>query len=336
MANGRLLRQLIKSGASGDPEAFRRATEAVIQEERQKQHHLLANDLETILYGKSVPFLPDIRKKSFLDVPSDKERGLPLIEMREATRGQGEIVLSDTNASIIEEIAQEYLRSDVLRSYGLRPSGKLLFCGPPGCGKTLAAEVLAYELDRPLGIVRIDTVISSYLGETAANLRKVFDFASQNTIVLLFDEFDAIAKERSDASEHGELKRVVNSVLQMMDGFQSETLFVCTSNHERILDSAIWRRFDEVLFFERPSLQQIRQLLSLKLRAVRTDFSLEDTAVSSQFNGFSHADIERILRRAIKDMILQKREFLTEAHLRSALQREESRKRACKGLESDV
>jgi SpoVK/Ycf46/Vps4 family AAA+-type ATPase len=331
MANGKLLRQLIKSGASGDAEAFRRASEAVIKEERQKQHHLLANDLESILYGKTIPFRPDFRKKELLDVPCDKERGLPLIELREATRGETEIVLSDQNTSFIEEVIQEYGRSEVLQTYGLRPAEKLLFCGPPGCGKTLAAEVLASELDRPLGIVRIDTVVSSYLGETSANLRKVFDFAQMHPIVLLFDEFDAIAKERSDATEHGELKRVVNSVLQMMDSLRSETLFICTSNHEKMLDSAVWRRFDDVILFERPSTQQIKKLLALKLRAVRLDFSLEDQSIVNPFNGMAHADIERVLRRAIKDMVLQGREFLTEANIRTALAREESRIKLSKG-----
>lgn len=331
MANGKLLRQLVKAGTSGDADAFRRASEAVIREERDKQHHLLANDLENILYGRSAPIASNVQRHLFDGVPSDKERGLPLIEMREPTRSEQEIVLSDQNASLIEEIIQEYRRVETLQSYGLRPAEKLLFCGPPGCGKTLAAEVLAYELERPLGIVRLDTVVSSYLGETAANLRKVFDFAQEHSIVLLFDEFDAIAKERADATEHGELKRVVNSVLQMMDSFRSDTLFISASNHERMLDSAIWRRFDDVLLFERPSIQQIRKLLTLKLRAVRVDFSLDSTSLVSQFNGMAHADIERVLRRAIKDMVLQRRDFLSETHLRAALAREEGRTKLCKG-----
>jgi AAA+ superfamily predicted ATPase len=148
---------------------------------------------------------------------------------------------------------------------------------------------------------------------------------------LLFDEFDAIAKERSDATEHGELKRVVNSVLQMMDSLRSETLFICTSNHEKMLDSAVWRRFDDVILFERPSTQQIKKLLALKLRAVRLDFSLEDQSIVNPFNGMAHADIERVLRRAIKDMVLQGREFLTEANIRTALAREESRIKLSKG-----
>ena len=323
MANGKLLRQLVKAGTSGDADAFRRASEAVIREERDKQHHLLANDLENILYGRSAPIASNVQRHLFDGVPSDKERGLPLIEMREPTRSEQEIVLSDQNASLIEEIIQEYRRVETLQSYGLRPAEKLLFCGPPGCGKTLAAEVLAYELERPLGIVRLDTVVSSYLGETAANLRKVFDFAQEHSIVLLFDE--------SDATEHGELKRVVNSVLQMMDSFRSDTLFISASNHERMLDSAIWRRFDDVLLFERPSIQQIRKLLTLKLRAVRVDFSLDSTSLVSQLNGMAHADIERVLRRAIKDMVLQRRDFLSETHLRAALAREEGRTKLCKG-----
>ena len=129
-----------------------------------------------------------------------------------------------------------------MRIRGLHPSDRILLCGPPSCGKTLTAEVIASELGRPFAIVRTDSVVSSFLGETAANLRKVFDFATAAPMVVLLDEFDALGKEREDASEHGELLRVVNAVLQMLDAYDGRSLIIAATNHEGMLDSAVWRQ----------------------------------------------------------------------------------------------
>lgn len=326
MSSGRTLRQLIKSGSSGDLEAFRRVTEEVIREEREKQHHLLANDLERILYGRPIVAPLSLRRLSET-VPTDRERGLPLLEIKEAVRSLDDVILSDENRTLIESILLEHRRAEVLQSYGLRPVDRLLFYGPPGCGKTLTAEVLATELSRPLGMVRMDSLISSFLGETAANLRKVFDFAQATPMVLLFDEFDAVAKERSDQSEHGELKRVVNAVLQMMDNCETRSVLIAATNHEAILDSAVWRRFEEVLMFALPTTGQLQHLLEMKLRGVRRDFDPRSTKITSNFKGLSHADVERVLRHAIKEMILQGQEFLQIQHLENASQREQNRKK---------
>nr|VFJ47815.1 MAG: ATPase family associated with various cellular activities (AAA) [Candidatus Kentron sp. DK] len=325
MASGKLLRQLIKSGAESNPDAFREASEAVIREERDKHHHLLANDLERILYGRasttSRPFLSLVRQ-----APTDKERGLPLLHIKEPVRRIEDLVLSDQNKSLIDEILEEHHRQEVLKSHGLSPVDRLLFCGPPGCGKTLTAEVLASELGLPLAIVRIDSVVSSYLGETAANLRQVLDFVASVPMVALFDEFDALAKERADAADHGELKRVVNAFLQLLDGYEGKSLLVAATNHEGILDAAIWRRFDEVLVFEPPNLEQLRRLLTCKLRGLRREFDLDNNEVATRFKGMSHADVERVLRRAAKEMVLTGKEFLNERHLESAIRREDARR----------
>lgn len=322
MANGKVLRQLIKAGASGDSEEFRRASEAVIQDERQKQHHLLANDLEKILYGEHLKPAGRSAHSILPASPVDKERGLPLIDIRQAQRPLEEMVLHDNSRAAVEELLEEHRRSDVLRSYGMKPSGKVLFHGPPGCGKTLAAEVIAFELDLPLAIVRLDALVSSFLGETAANLRKVFEFIAEQPLVVLFDEFDAIGKERSDSGEHGELRRVVNAVLQMMDAYQGKSLILAATNHEQILDSAIWRRFDETIDFPLPDIEQLQQILSLKLRGVRRQFELDEKHVVELFEMRSGADVERIVRRAIKRMILRGQEFLTVKDLKQAITRE--------------
>jgi SpoVK/Ycf46/Vps4 family AAA+-type ATPase len=322
MASGKILRKLIKAGATGDTAAFRQASEAVINEERQKQHHLLANDLEQILYGETKPLVSGKISRQLPTVPTDKERGLQLLDLRQPQRTLEEIILPRTGQSAIEELLEEHRRQDVLHTYGLRASSKVLFFGPPGCGKTLAAEVIACELDLPLAIVRLDALVSSYLGETAANLRKVFEFIAQYPMVALFDEFDAIGKERADSSEHGELRRVVNAVLQMMDAYRGKSLIIAATNHEQILDSAVWRRFDDTFEFPLPMPEFLPKILQLKLRGVRRQFELEAQEVVELFNGLSPADIERIVRRATKRMILRNQEFLGVNDLLHAKERE--------------
>src|SRR5690606_31234365 len=177
MATAKLLRQLIKTGTEGNQDAFKRVSEQLIHEERAKNHHLLANDLEKILYGRRNA--GGVANSLLSDrIPKDKERNLPLLQIKEAVRRMEDVVLSDENASLLNELLQEHHRAEALQSYGLYTEDRLLFCGPPRCGKTLTAEVLASELGLPLAIVRIDSVVSSLLGETASNLRQVFDFIS--------------------------------------------------------------------------------------------------------------------------------------------------------------
>lgn len=323
MASGKILRQLVKAGVVGDATAFRQASEAIIQEERQKQHHLLANDLERLLYADRASMTSTTRKlHPTATLPSNKDNGLVLLEERPALREENDIVLSDSTRAALQEILLEHNREDTLRSYGLLPAQKLLFFGPPGCGKTLAAEVIANSLSLPLVLVRLDSLISSFLGETAANLRKVFDYISQYPVVALFDEFDALTKDRGDSADHGELKRSVNAVLQMMDGYRGNSILIATTNYESLLDKAVWRRFDEIIKFDMPNLEQIKGLLAMKLAGVRRNFEPSDTTVASLFNGMSHADIERVLRRAVKEMVLSSREFLETTHLNAALARE--------------
>ncbi|MFZ6757580.1 AAA family ATPase [Undibacterium sp. Ji50W] len=321
MASGKILRQLLKAGTAGDKEGFRLASESIIEEERLKQHHLLANDLEKILYTSGVDSEGKL-SRLFPSVPTDKERGLPLFDIRHSQRTLEELILPPENLSAVEELLGEHRRQDILRSYGMRPAGKVLFFGPPGCGKTLTAEVIACELDLPLAIVRLDALVSSFLGETAANLRKVFDYISQYPMVALFDEFDAIGKERSDSTEHGELRRVVNAVLQMMDAYQGNSLIIAATNHEQILDSAIWRRFDDVFEFSKPSRDMIGAILRSKLRGVRRQFETDQVEILDLFDGLSGADIERVVRRAIKRNILKGQEFLNLKDLSSARSKE--------------
>lgn len=325
MTNGKLLRQIIRTATNGNYQDFHLAAKELIQEERQKQHHLLANDLERILYRAESTKSTISNKTLHMELPKDKERGLPLVMLSEPTKSYEEIILSYENQRIISRILLEQNRKDILSSYGLKPLNKIVFYGKPGTGKTLAAEVIAKELELPLVTVRLDSVVSSFLGETSANLGKVFSFINASKFVVLFDEFDGLAKERSSDSEHGELKRVVNAFLQLMDSYKGDSILIAATNHEKLLDEAVWRRFDEVLLFKCPTQPQIKKLLKLKLRGVRREFETNNKDIAVLFKGYSFADIERILIRSIKTMILNGKEFLNQQNIEEACSVEKNR-----------
>lgn len=328
MTSGKLLRQLVKAAAEGNKQSLEDAVFQVIHEEREKQHHLLANDLERILYGlggKAGDSSP-IPAGVLNTIPSDKERGLELVQVYRPARSLEDVVLSESNKKVVDRIIVESHQKETLNSYGLKPAQRILFYGHPGCGKNITAEAIAYELGLPLVLVRIDSVVSSYLGETAANLRKVFEYIEKQPYVVLFDEFDALAKERSMAGDHGELKRVVNAFLQMLDAYRGRSILIAATNHESLLDNAIWRRFDEIISFEYPTKLQVKELLTKKLKAVRRDFEVDDPTLLTALNRKSHADIERILIRAIKDMVLRGEKFLCLKHIKDALKYDKSRK----------
>ncbi len=307
-----LIRRMLVAHKRGDNSSFDATVRELVIEERRKNHHIFAKDIEKILENGSrsstlsVESLLPLGLQSS-DLPKDKERGLYLVEISEPKRSLEDLVLTRRVRHGIEKIIVENQKTELLESHGIRPSRKVLFCGPPGCGKTVAAEVVARALYLPLVLVRFDAVVSSYLGETAANLRKVFDFARSRSMLMLFDEFDAIGKSRSNEEEHGELKRVVNSFLQMLDSFKGEALTIAATNHEGLLDHALWRRFDEIVYFDRPDVDSIQRLLVQMFRQIGLSASISIADVSSRLIGMSHADVERMAIDTIKRSILENR-----------------------------
>jgi SpoVK/Ycf46/Vps4 family AAA+-type ATPase len=317
MADSRLLRRIVRAVAAGDIPSLQAIAEDVILAERQKQHHMLANELQQLLLGGRAA--KSQSNVSSVDLPHDKERGLALLETREVIRRLDDLILNEDLRHGLRSFVDEHMKEELLRSYGLTPSTKMLFYGPPGCGKTASAEAIAGELGLPLFVVRLDSVISSFLGETAANLRRVFDFLARYRCIALFDEFDGLAKERADESDHGELKRVVNAVLQMMDGYHGRSIIIAATNHEQILDTAIWRRFDEALLFPLPNTRQLRSLIERRIRSIPRSADLLPPKLPPVFSGMSFADAERVIVRATKEMILEGGSTLNRPHLEAAL-----------------
>lgn len=320
MARGEIIRKLFQSFSRNEREGFYAAAMELIQEERSKNHILLAKDLERILQNGKAKSLPASSSlyKSYSDVPKDRETGLSLIDIRQFDLNWDDVVLNQNNLDILQRVAVENRKQEILAAYGLQPKSKLLFCGPPGCGKTLTAKVLSGVLGIPLVYANLTAIFSSYLGETATNLKKIFDYIEKGEWVVLFDEFDAIARDRNTLNEHGEVKRLVNSLLQLIDQSHSNSLFIAATNHESLLDKAVWRRFDEVLFFGKPDLELRTALLKRYLSRIRySEVNLENFA--ADLEEATGADIERICVDAIKTVILRGDRELNHIDLNTAV-----------------
>jgi SpoVK/Ycf46/Vps4 family AAA+-type ATPase len=324
------VRRMLIAHAGADDQAFPKAAEEYAFEERRRNHHAVAKDIEKILdqslRGRTQALFPLATSQAASpDLPRDRERGLPLIDFREPQRTLDSLTLDQSTRVSIDLVIAENRQAEVLRTRGLRPSNKLLFCGPPGCGKTATAEALARELYLPLAVVRFESVVSSYLGETSANLAKVFEFARGRPVVMLFDEFDAIGRSRTDESEHGELKRVVNALLQLIDRFRGETVIVAATNHEGTLDSAIWRRFDEIVTFPKPDKAQIAEVLLRCLRQFGIEAGFNLGRFGATLVGMSHGDVEHIAVDALKQAVLSNEDQVTADRLHAAAARQRAR-----------
>jgi SpoVK/Ycf46/Vps4 family AAA+-type ATPase len=247
----------------------------------------------------------------FGSLPRDPDRDAALLDVRRPERTRDEIVLNEELDRKLDRVEAEYRQLPALARRGLSPKSRLLFVGPPGCGKTLCAEILAGDLGLTLLYVRFDGVMSSFLGETASNLRRLFNYARQHQSVLFFDEFDAIGKRRDDPHEVGELKRVVSSFLQLLDSYPKDNLVVAATNHEGLLDEALWRRFDEILLFGKPTAEQMVRLMELRLRGVHKR-NVDLPAIVQEMEGFTFADAERICLEASKAMVLAGRKEMTQ------------------------
>jgi SpoVK/Ycf46/Vps4 family AAA+-type ATPase len=332
MARSDLLKKLFRSFKNRNDLSFLDAARELAEEERRKHHHALADELLRILDNGYQAERNGT--KTFDPLPKDTDRGAVLLEVSQPERYLSDLILTKCQTDLVSRVLREWREWDILEANGLRPSSKILFCGPSGCGKTATAQALSTEMGIPLVTVRFDAVVSSLLGETAANLRKVFDYIVRGSWVVLFDEFDAIGRSRDDPTEHGELKRVVNTFLQMLDRFRGRSLLVAATNYEQSLDPALWRRFDEVLRFELPDRAAVRRLLELKLRTVRCPSPQFDMA-TQRLTGMSHAELERVCLDVLKKTVLISKKVVAEEDFEEAIRNQEIRKQALARARAD-
>ena len=290
MARSALIINLVKAGASGDTAALRTTAEALAADERAKRHTGFADRITRALdvaprsNGTAAGRINPTSAR-----PSDASTG---ILRREPHRPLDDVYLSKSVRSFCNELIEEQRRADVLRAHGLEPRHRVLLVGPPGNGKTSLAESMAYELALPWFTVRYDAVITSYLGETAQRLRRLFDFVRTEPCVLFFDEFDAIGKERGDLHETGEIKRVVTTLLLQLDDLPSYCVMIGATNHPELLDRATWRRFQLRLNLARPSDDDMSAYCAKQLHRLSptTGYTGKRLSAAIQPNSFSEAE----------------------------------------------
>jgi len=253
MARSDLIINLVKASVRGDVADARAVAEAIAADERSKKHSGVADRISRVL-DTTEP----TRRNGQAQVPSIRVRdGSGGIQRSEPRRSLSDLYLAESVRKACDELVEEQRRADVLRAHGLEPRHRLLLAGPPGNGKTSLAEAIAYELALPIFTVRYDAVVTSYLGETAQRLRRLFDFARTEPCVLFFDEFDAIGKERGDIHETGEIKRVITTLLLQIDDLPPYCVLIGATNHPELLDRATWRRFELRLNLDAPSPKQM-------------------------------------------------------------------------------
>ena len=215
-----------------------------------------------------------------------------------------DIILSETLRKAIHDLVEEHHRSDLLRSYNLQPRHRILPIGAPGNGKTSLAEALAQALMVPLVVVRYDGLITSYLGETATRLRRLFEFAHTRRCVLFFDEFDTLGKERGDIHETGEIKRVVSSLLLHVDDLPSHVIVISATNHPELLDRAVWRRFQLRLELPLPTREQIAEYFDLMSQKLNFKLGISHRTVADKLIGSSFSELEDFISDVARTYVL--------------------------------
>lgn len=264
--------------------------------------------IKTITGSVGIPVFKD----ELFDAPVDNDTRLNIADIILPNDIKLDILLSESIQNPTQNFISLVNSKNEIKSKGLQINLSLLLYGPPGCGKTTLAKYIAKELDIPIVIARFDSLISSLLGNTAKNIRKLFDYAKRKPCILFLDEFDAIAKARDDNHETGELKRVINSLLQNIDDFLETGILIAATNHEQLLDSAIWRRFEKVINVNKPNSEEIRNLIGSYFKKIQSPIEIDNKkfeALSSYLNDLSHSEIIKIINSAYYNSIIKKREF---------------------------
>lgn len=301
MARADLLYDLIKYGLINDSPNFRKVAEAICAEERAKQHGVLANRVEELLRIQSRPLMRDALQPTVRNGNGEQNLFIEKIP----TRKLEQLLLPKSVIESCRDLIEEQSRADLLRSHGLEPRNKILLVGPPGNGKTSLAEAIAEALMLPLLTVKYESIVGAYLGETAARLGKLFDYAKIRQCVLFFDEFETLGKERGDTHETGEIKRVVSSLLLQIDALPSYVIVIAATNHDALLDRAAWRRFQIRLPLPKPSRRELELWFKQFEDRIGFNFGFEPSTLAKKFLGKSYAEAEEFALSVYRKYILK-------------------------------
>lgn len=317
MASADQIKALLRAYVAGDNPQFLTVANQVAAREVQLGHTRLAAEIRGLIEQARARSETSVRTHP-IPIAQPKGELASLLSVSYPKLRLSDMVLPSEMRGRLERVIKEQRRASHIRSHGLWPSRKMLLIGPPGAGKTFSAAVLAGELSLPLFVVRLESLITRFMGETAAKLRVVFDNIAQVRGVYLFDEFDSIGSQRGIRNEVGEIRRVLNSFLQFIEGDESHSLVLAATNHPEILDQALFRRFDEILEYKLPDRKLRTELLKNKLASVNSA-SLNWKMLTDRTEGMSQAEIVRAADNAVKAMLIADRTRLTEADITSAI-----------------
>jgi SpoVK/Ycf46/Vps4 family AAA+-type ATPase len=319
--NAEILKRLVRAIAENSEEDLQRLAHKVVESERKSGHAKLAGELDAILRsrrGSKQSGRTTDEERSLRELPISRRNRelLATIVPRDAL--EHHMVLPKEIEARFSRIEKEYAARERLGAYGLRNRKTILLHGPPGCGKSLGAKRFAFNTGLPLMKVRFDALISSYFGESAANLRAVFDAAKERPCVLLLDECDFIARSRTNSKDIGEASRVVNTLLQLMEEYDAPGLLVATTNIENQLDEALFRRFDDVFLVPPPGEDEIEKLLKLTLSGVEVTKEIDWPKLVKSLVGMSAANVVKIAQDSAKAAVLSGQKKVEENHLKAA------------------
>ncbi len=311
MARADQMKALLRAYAGQDNNAFFSVALQVAADEAQRGHTKVASELRELIDRARQSLSPRPRVGP---MPLARPKGelADLLTVQYPQRHLAQMVVSPEISEKLARVLNEQRQHERLTGHGLVPRRKLLFIGPPGTGKTLTAGVLAAELRLPLFIARFDSLITKYMGESAAKLRLVFDALNSTRGVYLFDEFDSLGLQRGGQHDVAEMRRTLNMFLQLLEQDASTSLIVAATNHGESLDFALFRRFDDVIRFGAPDETQIETLLRNSL-AVLAPKSMDYRNLAQHGLGLSHADIVRACEDAMKDAVLEQCDSVSEA-----------------------
>jgi len=299
MASSAQMKSLLNSHYVGDDEHFNTVALQIAAAEARQGHQKFADEVKNLVGNAKSGQLR--RRLIPFNRPEEELRGL--LQVAYPEKRISDIILTETLQKKIQRILLEYRHIEHIERHGLVPKRKLILIGPPGTGKTMTASILAGELGLPLFQVRLDGLISRYMGETASKLRMIFDSIENTLGVFFFDEFDAIGAERGLSNDVGEARRILNSFLQMVEETKSNSIILAATNHPSILDNALFRRFDDVLIYELPDREHIGSLLKARLSGyLPKDFEWD--ALSERAGGLSYADITHAANDVLKTVIM--------------------------------
>lgn len=316
MATSQQLKALLRSHIDGDDAQFYSIAMQLAAHEAKQGHGKLALELrELIDKAKS-----NAQKSSVAVIPITKPKGelSELLTVSYPKQRLSNIILAPEIHSRLQRLIKEHKQTAKLRSNNLVPRKKLLLLGAPGTGKTMTASVLAGELGLPLFVVRLDSLITKFMGETAAKLRLIFDAIQQVRGVYLFDEFDSIGSQRGNSNDVGEIRRVLNSFLIMLEEDDSDSLLISATNHVELLDQALFRRFDDIIEYQLPTADEI--IVVMKNRLAHFSKSRISWKVLADASvGLSYAEITKACDDAMKSALINNNEKITQADLKLAL-----------------